>query len=830
MSGSDNMPTADRDIEFCEKAINAGYIVKEIVPSILRKLNEKRIKGEQSSIGQELISLDLMSSEQVKEILLMLENVELTCENCGKKYIIRAYDPGRQYACKECGAYLEPADADLRVLKHEQSQIADDEQASRTTSSSIGDPNPQLADLLPPMESEVESGEKDDFDDPILASARRGSLKEKGVIGENVFALDDEMLSEKQNEENNELNKILGIDAKSENKKMSEKPSLARERKIEAQKKQQQAIEKQTRQMKKMKMQEQTEDSLDQSPETTEYIDEMVAKQSEKLLASKRFPEVKMPTNAAKLISKSREGNEKEDIEQLDKQLSQSEFLKMIDPEKKDEEEKETDETTDEKDAKKPKKMKVKSKEKETKKDKSGRMAPQLQKPVYKTEKPSPINYIVIFLVVLLFAAVIGAFMMLTLWNKSKTELSNSLIIIKTLNHKIKTLEKNLKSIALSNASRDLSERWLKGHAIVKEYKEKFSKNPTSAYSRKIAELIETNAAILHPVFALDSAEFYQRGGLARKALILLKDMLSANDVDSQLKVRLYLKIAEIYIFDLNAYDLDEAIEYINDSDKITNVSEDYKDIISVWKHVLDGKQHDVLSFDSKDSYENNIAFLLNKFSSLIPSLYDKYKIYESNKTAMRFLEKALLLYTDNYSIDLIDCLNVVASGDNLKSATKFEEFQKKYGVAVYSQELLSRLYIKLENFVKAEKVLTWLINSKKDLTEREKQRDTDYFDHRVKRANCYVKNRKLNEAIKDLDYLISNPMYSTDSYKFRIKLGDVYLLLGKYADALKQFVTASQHDSGVEVTKRLIRTYIELERLTFAKDLLKQLEDEGAD
>ncbi len=832
MPGSENMPTADRDIDFCEKAINAGYIVKEIVPSILRKLNEKRVKGEQSSIGQELIGLDLMSPEQVKEILLMLESVELTCENCGKKYIIRAYDPGRQYACKECGAYLDPADEDLRMLKHEQSQIAGDEKSSRT-SSSIGDPNPQLADLLPPMEFENDKHNKDEFDadeidDPILASARKGSLKEKGVIGDNVFSLDDEMLIEKQEaEENNELNRILGIELNTSKKKSIEKPSIARERKIEAQKMQQKALEKQTEQLRKKNAPAQNEKAFGLSPESTVDADEMVAEQSEQLPSSKRgFPAVKMPIDVAKIIAKSRSESEKED-DQPDKQMSQSEFLKMIDPEKKELKVRGLEEETEEKSDKKSERKREKDKKKEKKKDKPERVMPKLQKPSFKPEVHKRINYIVILLIILLFAAIIGDFMMATLWQSAKSELSNMEFQIKDLKNKNKNLEDILKQNALISASRDLNERKLKGLAKIKEYKEKFSKDPTLANSRKTAELIETNVVILHPAFALDSAEFYQRGGLSSKALILLKDTLGAADVDIQLKIRIYLKIVEMYIFDLNAYNLDSAIEYINDTDKISDISGDYIEIISVWKQVLSGKQNEILVFDSKGSYENNIAYLLNRFASLLPSLYDKLPIYEPNESSIKSLEKAMLLYTDNYSIDLVDCLHVVASENNQKSATKFEGFQKKYGLSKYSQELLSRLYIKLKNFEKAEIVLTWLIDSKKDLTEREKQRDPAFFDHLVKRADVFVKNRKLNYAIKDLTYLIT--LYPTDSYKFRIKLGDVYLLQGKNSEALEQFRIANEWDNGADVTKRLIRTYIELKQLDPARDLLKQLSDEGS-
>ncbi|MCK5347463.1 MAG: hypothetical protein KAR20_28835, partial [Candidatus Heimdallarchaeota archaeon] len=348
-------------------------------------------------------------------------------------------------------------------------------------------------------------------------------------------------------------------------------------------------------------------------------------------------------------------------------------------------------------------KLKPKAKKKGRKKDKSDRLMPKLQKPSFQPEKSKRINYIVILLVVLLFAAIIGDFMMIMLWKSAKTDLSNTEFLIKNLKNKNKNLEDRLKQLALTSASRDLNKRRLKGLSIIKEYKEKFSKNPTSSYSRKIAELIETNVVILHPVFALDSSEFYQRGGLSSKALILLKDTLSAADVDSQLRIRIYLKIIEMYIFDLNVYDLNSAIDYIKDMDNISNIPGDYKEIISVWKQVLSGKQNDVLVFDSKGSYENNIAYLLNRFASLLPSLYDKLPIYEFNESSIKSLEKAMLLYTDNYSIDLIDCLNVVASGNNEKSATKFEGFQKKYRLSTYSQELLSRLYIKLKNYEKAE-------------------------------------------------------------------------------------------------------------------------------
>jgi tetratricopeptide (TPR) repeat protein len=104
----------DRDIEFGMKAVEVGAVQPLHLQSALRKLNERRVLGERTSLPQILIEMGLVEKPQVKEILGKLGTTLLICTNaaCGATYNVRAFDPGRKYKCKKCGSPLRPENPD----------------------------------------------------------------------------------------------------------------------------------------------------------------------------------------------------------------------------------------------------------------------------------------------------------------------------------------------------------------------------------------------------------------------------------------------------------------------------------------------------------------------------------------------------------------------------------------------------------------------------------------------------------------------------------------------------------------------------------------------
>ena len=63
-------------------------------------------------MAQILIEMELLTTEQAKEVLKELPTTELHCTNldCGATFNVLAYDPGKKYACRHCKSQLRPAD------------------------------------------------------------------------------------------------------------------------------------------------------------------------------------------------------------------------------------------------------------------------------------------------------------------------------------------------------------------------------------------------------------------------------------------------------------------------------------------------------------------------------------------------------------------------------------------------------------------------------------------------------------------------------------------------------------------------------------------------